>query len=360
MNKTTLFLAMSSLLLLAACKQEVAAPEEIRPVRTETIAATSAQTSREFAGEVVARHEAALAFRVGGKILERRIDVGSPVKFGQVLAKLDPQDLALNVKAAQAQKESALAQLTQQKLELARAQSLQQKNFVSQAEVDRLQTAALAAELSLKQAQAQADLASNQLEHAELRADAAGVVTQVAAEQGQVVAAGQTIVRIAREGAREIAVDVPEDLRAALQIGQSADIQLWALKGESFKGKIREIAPAADIQTRTFRVRIALDAQHADASLGMSATVRLAAASSANTMTLPMSALNGEGNAQSVWLFDSASSSVKSHPVTVTALSGNRVEVAGLQVGDRVVTAGVHMLREGQKVRLLTAAAQGQ
>jgi membrane fusion protein, multidrug efflux system len=344
--------------LLAACGNEAPAPEEIRPVRTLTVGVASGVAALDLAGEVRARHEIAQSFRMGGKLVERRVDVGSVVKAGDLLAQLDGADVALNVAAVGAQLEAAKTEVAQLELNLRRARDLLAQRFVSQAEVDSRQSAFDAGQRKLEQVQAQLRIAQNQSGYSRLLAEAAGVVTSVEAEAGQVVAAGQTVVRIARAAEREIVVDVAEARRGEVRVGQMATVSLWAAPGASFKGRVREVSPAADALTRTYRARIQLLDADERVRLGMSASVRLLVdEGKASTVRLPLSALYGEGAAARVWILDQ-DHRVRARSVKVLDAEAASLQVEGLQRGEVVVTAGVHLLREGQKVRLMTAAEQ--
>lgn len=353
MHKSILWLVV----VLAACGKEAPPPEEIRPVRVVTVGQEAAARVVELSGEVRARHEAALSFRVGGKLLERRVEVGRVVKAGEVLARLDAQDVGLNVEAMQAQEAAARVDLAQQQKDLLRAKELLAQKFVSQSEVDRRQAGVEAAQRKQEQVAAQLQLARNQSGYAVLRADAAGVVLGVDAEAGQVVAAGQSIVRVAKAGEREVVVDVAEQRRGELAMGQRVEVQFWAMPGQVWAGKVREIAPAADALTRTYRTKIQLFETDETVRLGMSASVRLVAGvPRGKGVSLPLSALFGEGLAQKVWILNASTGRVAARAVTVLDTTGSALRVEGLQAGEIVVTAGAHLLREGQKVRLMTAA----
>lgn len=359
MHKQAITLAiLLAALALAACRKEEPIAEEIRPVRTQTIAPSGSGGTSEYAGEIRARHETALAFRIGGKLIARLVDVGATVTAGQVIARLDAQDVVLNADAARAQTEAARTELVQLKLDLTRAQELLAKKFVSQAEVDRRLTSVVAAERKLEQAQAQEKMARNQAGYATLLADAPSIVTSVEAEPGQVLAAGQTVVRLARHGEREVVIDLAENQRAGIQAGQKAEVTLWALPGKTFSGRVREIAPAADPLSRTYRVRVTLNAVDENVRLGMSATVKLGNSEPAQNITLPLTAVYGTGSAQRVWLVDPATTQVKSVAVKVMDFESDRLQAAGLKAGDIVVTAGVNLLREGQKVHVMQNASQ--
>ncbi len=343
-------------LAVAACGNDAPAPEEVRPVRTLTVGEAGAAAGLELAGEVRARHEVAQSFRIGGKLVERHVDMGSVVKAGDVLARLDGADVALNVAAVNAQLDAAKTEVAQLELNLRRARDLLAQRFVSQAEVDSRQSAFDAGQRKLEQVQAQLRIAQNQSGYSRLLAEAAGVVTSVEAEAGQVVAAGQTIVRLARSGEREVVVDVAEARRREVRVGQAALVKIWAAHQPALKGRVREIAPAADALTRTYRARIQLLDAGADIALGMSATVNLLREEGKATgATLPLTAIYGEGAAAKVWIVD-AEQRVRARAVKVIEPRAAGLQVDGVSRGEVVVTAGVHLLREGQKVRLMTAA----
>ncbi|MBY0444151.1 MAG: efflux RND transporter periplasmic adaptor subunit [Burkholderiales bacterium] len=360
MNKTTSLLLIS-VALLAACKEEAKPVDEARPVRTVTLASGTASQHAEFSGELHARQESALGFRIPGKLISRLVDIGAEVKTGTPLARIDAQDMTLNAAAAKAQTESAQSQLDQLKLDLARSQELLAKKFVSQAEVDRKQSAVISAQKQVTQAHAQQQVAQNQAGYTTLFATSDGVITATLAEPGQVLAAGQPVVQLAKAGEIEVFVDLPEARSGDLKPGQNTEISLWALPGKTFNGKVREVSPAADPVSRTYRAKVTLEKPSTEIKLGMSATVRISNASSSGSSTLPLTAIYGSGKGQRVWLVDS-NKRVKSVPITaqidIQNQHGEQVQVSGLKAGDIVVTAGVHLLREGQAVKLLPAQGE--
>lgn len=325
--------------LLAACGGDKAPPSETAatgPKLVKVLKVGPAETAGEarYSGEVRARYESTLAFRLGGKIVERLVDAGARVKAGQALARLDPADARLAAAQAEANRSFAVS-------ELKRTQDLRAKNFVSQAALDARETAAKAAE-------AQAGLALNQAAYTTLAADAAGVVAAVLAEPGQVVGAGQAVFRLARDGAREVAIAVPEARLAAVKVGSPATAELWA--GQSYTGRVREVAPAADAATRTFAVRVALDDAPADLPLGTSATVRFAAPAGAR-IVVPLAALLQQGDRAAVWVVG-ADDTVAQRPVTVERFGDDGAVLKdGLAPGDEIVAAGAFKLSAGEKVR---------
>lgn len=355
-------LALVASAALAACKEEAKTAPDVRPVRVMQVGGPAAQAGAELAGTVRAHVETPLSFRIGGKLIERRVDIGSVVRRGAAIARIDPQDASLNAAAADAQLASANARLAQARMDHGRSVQLFAQKFVSQAEVDNRKTALDAAREAARQAAAQRDLARNQAGYTTLMADADGVITEVLAEPGQVVAAGQGVAKLARDGVREIALDVPEQLRGAVKVGDAVLIRIWALPGREIKGHVSELSPAADAAARTYPARVAFDEAVADVQLGMSASVRLAQAGSVTAngrIRVPLTALFGNTGAQKVWRFDAGSGTVKAVPVKVAALVDDAALIEGVRPGDLVVTAGVHLLREGQQVKRLADAGAG-
>lgn len=339
-------------LLLGACSKPVEKTEEVRPVRAIKVAADRVDVVAEFAGDVRPRIESRLGFRVGGKIIARKVDVGAQVKRGQILMQLDPQDLKL----AQAQANAALAAADSNR-NLARAEfkrytDLREKNFVSQAVLDSKETAYRAAQASYDQAVAAYRNQSNQAGYANLVADTDGVVTAVDAEVGQVVAAGSPVVRVAQPGEKEIVIGIPEDRVDSLKQLTDVRVRTWARPDESFPGKLRELSPIADPATRTYTAKIAIPEAPADIKLGMTAYVAFGAKSQDPVIRLPLTALFQDKSRTAVWVVEGGS--VKLVPVQIAGTSGNDLIVGGgITPGQTVVTAGVNLLKPGQKVRIL-------
>lgn len=339
---------------LSACQKPAEPVDEVRPVRTQVIAPQAVSGQAELTGVVRARIESPLSFRIAGKLVERSVDAGSRVAAGQALARLDPADASLSATAAAAALSAARTQLAQARLDHQRATDLLAKNFVSKAEVDRSQTALSAAQDTLRQAEAQAKLAGNQAAYSVLHSDTAGVVTQVNAEPGQVLAAGQPVLVLARDGAREVEVAVPENLRGGLAVGQALQVKLWA-NGKTFSGTVRELAPAADASSRTFPARVTLADADGAVQLGMSASVLLPTAGKSEAAHLPLTALLDQNGQKKLWRYDPASHKVGSIPVRVVSVTDDGFVADGVAPGTVVVTAGVHLLREGQTVRLIAS-----
>lgn len=348
--------SLSAALALAACNKPPAAEPPVRAVKLLTIgAASAAAAGPEYAGEIRAEVESRLGFRVGGKIVERAVEPGQRVKAGQLLARLDARDFRLAADAASAQVAAALAQRDLAAADWRRYSALREKGFISSAELDRRSAALKAAESALRQARAQQAAQGNQTGYTQLLADADGVITSVDAEAGQVVAAGAPVVRLARDGARDVAFAVPEGLAQQLQTGQPVQARLWA-GDEALPAHIREVAASADPATRTYAVKAALQGQAAArAPLGATAYVTLPAqAAQTAAIALPTSALwQAADGHSSVWVFEPAQSAVRAQRVQVDGVQGEQVRIsAGLEPGMQIVTSGVHVLQEGQKVSL--------
>ncbi len=341
------------LMTLAAsgCSKKVEKTEDIRPVRTMTLAPAGAQAVTELSGEVVPRYESRIGFRVGGKIIARKVDVGSTVKRGQVLMQIDPSDLQLSQAQARSAVAAAESNLTLAKADLERYRELRSKNFVSQAVLDAKEAAHKSALSAHEQALAGLKVQSNQSSYATLVADADGVVTGIDAEVGQVVAAGTPVARIARSGDIEVRVSIPEDRVDAMRRATAVTVRTWANRDAAIEGRVREVAPAADPATRTFTAKIALPKAGPDIRLGMTATVGFSAPMPAG-IRLPLTALLNDQGKTSVWIVDGGK--VKLQPVQLAGAVGNEIMVAdGLNPGQEIVTAGVNLLREGQKVSVL-------
>lgn len=357
MNKY--WLALPALLLVAACgKAPETRPEEIRPVRVMKVgdAATPSARVAAYAGEVRPRHEARLSFRVGGKIIERLVEVGTQVRNGQPIARLDPDDLAHAAASAKAQVASLEAERSLAASDLKRYSDLRAKNFISQAEYDRRASAHTTASARLDAVRAQYRQVANQATYATLAADGAGVITAIEAEAGQVVGAGQTVARLARHGEREIAIAVPESQRELVEQARAFRVTLNAVPGKEWNGRLRELSPAADPVTRTYAARITVLGAGEFAELGMSARVAVEA-TAAGGIELPIAALYARGDTPQVWLVN-ADGSVRLAAVKTRGLAGEQVVIeAGLAAGDMVVTAGAQLLRPGQRVRPMNGKA---
>jgi len=336
--------------LLSACGSGEDAAPPARPVLVQqpTPAAGAVQA---FAGEIRARHETPLAFRVGGKVAKRWVDVGDRVVAGQPLAELDAQDLRLSRDAAQAQLTAAEADARLAAAEFERIEVMFQRQLVSRSLFDARKSALEAANSRVAQARAQLDVAGNQAAYGVLRANAAGVVAVRHIEAGQIVAAGQTSFGLAEDGEREVAIALPEADVARFKAGQDVLVELWAAPGQRVPGTIREISPAADPQARTYAARVALALpEGVRVELGQSARV-YAANAAAPALSVPLSALVQADGQAAVWVLDADGQRVKRVAVQAGAYSETDVPVSGgLGVDDWVVISGVHLLREGDAV----------
>lgn len=348
--------------LLAACSAPAPEAPAPRAVLVRTLeAATAPPAVQLYAGEVRARIEVDVGFRVGGKLVERKVDVGAEVAAGAPLALLDPVDAGLAASAAQAAVAAAEADLALARTEFGRAQELAARKFVSSSVLDARRTALQAAEARLRQARAQAQTAANQAGYTRLEAPASGVVTAVLAEPGQVVGAGQPVFRLARPDEREVLIHVPEGRAAQLQPGTAARVRTWAAPEREYAASVREVAPAADAATRTFAIRVAVAQADAGLPLGATASVVFAApAGAAGGVLLPLAAVTrapGKPEGGTVWVVGEDD---RVRPIAVEVLAWREDGAllrADLPPGARLVLAGVHTLVEGESVRAVEEGA---
>ena len=341
---------------LTGCARPQPTGEDVRPVRAVTVSPQLAATAAELAGEVRPRIEARVGFQVAGRIARRLVEVGQTVQAGQVLATLDPSDYQLGLAAARAQVSAAQVDRDQQRIDYKRFEELSRQGFISGADLERRKANLDAAEARYSQAAAQADVSGNQAAYSTLRAPAPGVVTGLDAEAGQVVTAGQSVVRIARTEEREVAVSIPEGQLETLRRITDVRVRLWA-SDQTLHGRVREIAPMADPSTRTYPARVTLVDAPSSVALGMSATVLFDTPLASSVIALPLQALFKDGDSTFVWVLDRREMTVRRSPITLANVAGNDVVVAsGVAPGDTVVTAGVHLLKPGQKVKLLDDA----
>ncbi len=345
--------------LLAACSRPEPAAEPVRAVRTMVVGSGVAVGLNEFSGEVRARVESRLGFRVGGKIVRRLVELGQPVRAGQVLAQLDAQDLRLGQDSARAGLVAAQANYDQSVADIKRFRELRSQGFISAAELERRETGLKAAEASLMQARAQASVQGNQTSYANLEASAAGVITEVDAEVGQVVGPGTPVVRLAHDGPRDVVFSVPEDraawVRALVGKPGALLVKPWG-HAQSLRGTVREVTAAVDPVTRTFTVKA--DMGKADLTLGQTVAVQVEAERLTGAIRVPLTALLEKSGQSSVWVLDGSAMTVRLQPVTIGSVGSDTVAVSsGLKSGDEVVTAGVHVLSPGQHVRRYVVAS---
>lgn len=345
--------ALAALPLMSGCQAETAsAPQLRRPVQVTRVAFTSREKARDFVGVIRARYETDLGFRVAGKIVARPVNAGDRVSAGDVIARLDPADLKLQVESAEAEWNAASTNLAQASAELARYTTLKARGFASIADFDRKQAAKAEADGRLERARRALDLARNQLGYAELKADADGVITATLAEPGQVVTIGQAVVRLARRGEREALVALPETSLAEARQAK-ATVRLWTEPDRSFAAKLRELSPQADPATRTYAARFTLTDPDDTVVLGMTATVQLVRAADQPSIRLPLAAILNRGDGPSVFVVTDADA-LALRPVQVASFNEETAFVtAGLRPGETVVTLGVQKLTAGAKVRTI-------
>ncbi|MES2889667.1 MAG: efflux RND transporter periplasmic adaptor subunit [Pseudomonadota bacterium] len=358
---------LGSALVCVACAPPPPPPEPVQAVRTLVVATEALSPSFEYAAEIRARTESRLSFRVGGKMVRRQVELGDTVKAGQVLAQLDPQDFRLGQDAARAGREAALVNVAQTQADFHRYRELRDQGFISSAELERRETAYKAARAQLHQAQAQTGVQGNQAAYATLVSDVNGVITGVEVEPGTVVAAGTPVLRLAQNGPRDAVFAVPEDKVALVkamadeaaknpQAPTLFQVRLWGEDARLLPARIREVSAAADPATRTFQVKVDLGEESVTLRQGQTATVIMRTPAQAGVTKLPITALREHQGKSAVWLVQEPAMTVTLQPVEVGGADGNEaVVLSGLRPGQRVVTAGVHVLNEGQKVKLYQA-----
>ncbi|WP_460711611.1 efflux RND transporter periplasmic adaptor subunit [Lysobacter terrae] len=341
------------MLALAGCSSEAKTPEAARPVLVAHPDGGAEAALTAYAGEIRAREESPLSFRVGGKLIRRDVDVGAHVRKGDLLAVLDVGDLAAQARAAQAQLTAAEAELARARADQSRFAKLAGQQLVSRSTLDAQNAAATAAQGQVNAARANLDVARNQAAYTQLRAPHDGMIASRAAEAGQVVGAGQTVFTIAADGGREVAIALPESHIREFTVGQPVAVELWSAPGQRLPGTIREIAPAADPQARTYAARVNLAGEAAKAvDLGQSARVYVQDSGARAALTVPLSAIQrGAGDATAVWVVDPATSKLRLTAVHLGTFGETVAPVlSGLKPDAWIVTAGGHLLREGQAV----------
>jgi RND family efflux transporter MFP subunit len=343
--------ACLGLLSLAACSPTDANQSTSQPpaVKIVTVASMEPRVSR-FTGVIRARTESNLGFRVAGKISERLVDPGDRVREGQPLMRLDPIDFELALNSARAAIAAARAQKVQAAADEERGRKLLASGWTSAQAYDQRKAAADSADAQLAAAEAQAQQVANQAQYTELKADAPGVIMEVPTEPGQVVATGQTVIKLARDGAREAEINLPEDKLSIANSGATAI--LYGAPGISYPAKLRELSAVADPVTRTYRARYVLSGAGENAPLGATVTLQLRPdAEGGSVLQIPVGALRDVGEGYAVWVYDPKSSAVSLRPVKVTRLGEERAEIAdGLKPGEDIVALGVHLLEPGEKV----------
>ena len=342
-------LLLPATLALSSCTQPPV-PAQVRPAMVVRAGGGSAGLAT-FAGEVRAREEPLLAFRIGGKMTRRLVDTGAHVEAGQLLAELDAGDVLLAATAARAQVASAQADLALAQSEMQRYRQLADQQLVARSQYDSRLAAFHVAQSRLGQVQAQSASAGNQAGYAQLRSPRSGVIAQRFAEAGQVVAAGQPVFELAVDGDREVLISVSEHDIGQFTVGRPLAIELWSAPGSRFEGRLREIAPAADPQTRTYLARVSFTSADVPITLGQSARV-FAQTPGISPVQVPLSALTQRGGRPAVWVVDPRSSRVRLTAITTGAYGEDGVPVlSGLRANEWVVAAGAHLLIEGEKIQ---------
>jgi multidrug efflux system membrane fusion protein len=355
-------IALSSAALVG-CTSKAATPEPPRNALVAHPVSAGAADAEVYSGDVHARYESQLGFRVNGlgfsfngKIKTRLVNVGDHVEEGQALAELDPVDLQLQAGSARANLAAASANRDLAQAEYNRYAPLLAKNYVSKTQFDTVSSALKAAQAQVEQAQATFATAQNQTTYTTLRADHAGLITAINAEVGQVVAAGQAVVTLARDGAMEVEIAVPENRIASLHAGTPVAIESWAEAGKQLGGLVREISPEADKMTRTYRVRVSFDDANLAPRLGQTARVYVASTGAVTNMLVPLSALTEQSGKAAVWVVDTKTHAVRLASVTVAAYREQGATLSsGVGAQDWIVTAGVHKLREGEAIAPIDA-----
>ncbi|MFM0690192.1 efflux RND transporter periplasmic adaptor subunit [Paraburkholderia strydomiana] len=359
-----LALALAGVVALNACSKKEAGAPEPRPVVAVAVHAdgnTAPVTS--LPGEVQARYSTPLSFRVGGKIVERRVRLGDVVRNGQVVARLDPADAQKNAASAQAQLAAAEHSYKYAKQQLDRDQAQAKENLIAPAQLEQTTNAYASAAAQRDQAAQQAALSKDQLQYTTLVADHAGVITAEQADTGQNVSAGQAVYNLAWSGEVDVVCDVPESALAGLAVGQTANVTLGALPGRKFTARVRELSPAADPQSRTYRAKLTLDNPGPDVRLGMTADIALSAPAPSSAsgaqgqhgfIVLPATALFHDGTQPAVWVVRAADSMLELRRVTVARYNERTIVISqGLKDGEHVVLQGVHTVSAGEKVRAI-------
>jgi RND family efflux transporter MFP subunit len=351
-------LAVAVFAVVSMRTQEASAvtePRQEAPLVRLVMAARPTDSERRFTGVIAARVQSNLGFRLPGKIIRRLVDVGQQVKAGQALMQIDESDLRLAVTAKRNAVIAARAVATQARSDEKRYATLVQTAAVSVQRHEQAKAALDTAEAQLAAAEAEARVAENEATYSTLAADADGTVVEALGEPGQVVAAGQVVVRLAHAGPREAVVFLPEAMRP--EIGSLAEASVYGNGQRRWAARLRQLSDAADPQTRTFEARYVLDGEAAAAPLGATVTVRLASAATEPDVQVPLGAVLDDGQKTGVWVLDNATSTVHFRPVKLVRVSGDTAVISGLVSGDPVVALGAHLLRDGARVR--TASERG-
>ena len=355
-NLILLLLIISTAIMFTGCFDEEETVEEKIPyVKVQKGSPVGSDTESVYSGRVCGRYETNMSFQVGGQVIKRNVDAGSRVAAGDLLMVVDPKDILQQSNQSDAKVSSALAQLKLAESNLSRYSQLYKDEAIPASTLDQYQTNYEAAEAEYKEALAASKQGHNALSYTDLQASANGVISEINVEEGQVVAAGQTVLTLIQTDELEVEINVPENQLAAATVGKPVTVRFWALPNE-VEGVIREVSPMADSTSRTYRVRISLFDVPAAIQLGMTASVALTGKAESNAtggVSLPLSAIYQTGEQTQVWVV-TEDNTVKLKNVKVTQFGDKEVVVSGVESGENVVVAGVHKLREGQKVQTRT------
>ena len=340
---------------LVACQRHEAAAPAPRPVVAVEARADGIAIMSTLPGQVQSRYSTPLSFRINGKILERRVRLGDSVKAGQIVARLDPADVEKNSASARAQLDAAEHQLVYAKQQLDRDRAQAAENLIAPAQLEQTQNAYASALAQRNQAQQQAGLSADQLRYATLTADHAGVITAEQADTGQNVTSGQAVYTLAWSGDIDVICDVPEAALPAFAVGKEANVKLAGLPGRNFKARVRELSPAADTQSRTWRAKLTLEAPSADVRLGMTADIAFASSDAdKGAFTIPSTALFHDNGHPAVWIVKAPGDALELRRVEVARYGERTVTLAGgIAAGERIVWQGVHTVSAGEKVRVV-------
>lgn len=358
MSSRWLLLAIALVVFITAgCGDSTETVQEDRLVKTQKVSMESQlREIRSYPGVVKGRYETNMAFQVGGRIISRNVQLGDTVRSGDVLMSIDARDVVQQANQSEAQVAAAKAQLDLAQSNLSRYRELYAQQAVSASVLDQHQTNYDSALASYNNAVAQSIQGRNAMEYTDLVSNADGVISAINAEMGQVVGAGQTVLTMTRVGEIEVEANIPENSLSDMPMGQEVSVRLWANKDDAIYGYVREISPMADSVSRTFKVRISIPNPPEGIKLGMTATVlsrKSPLGNKANSVLLPFSAVYQDGDAPLVWVVDEATMTIHTKEISVEPSEGNMASVTGLSEGDIVVIAGVHKLRNGERVRLM-------
>jgi RND family efflux transporter MFP subunit len=347
--------AFATVFMRAQEASAVSDPRQEPPIVRLVTAARVTGSERGFTGVIGAKVQSNLGFRVAGKIVERLVNVGQQVKAGQPLMRIDETDLRLALTAKRNAVTASRASVVQLDADEQRYGKLVSEGWVSRQKYEQAKAASDTAKAQLAAAEAEARVAENEATYSVLVADADGTVVETLGEPGQVVSAGQTVVRLAQAGPREALVALPETIRPA--IGSVAEASVYGSDGRRYAAHLRQLSDSADPQTRTYEARYVLDGEAAAAPLGATVTIRLANQASRPEVQVPLGALLDDGGKTGVWVLDSNTSTVRFRPVTLVRMTGETAVISGLSTGDPIVSLGAHLLHEGARVR--TASESG-